>query len=85
VEAVSEREPFGFSVIRATTGYPNYEPTDDWEVILPAEPHSEEIYITGLFGAPHQAAISELERFIAEAQDALVALRERRETEEWRP
>lgn len=50
-------------------------PADTWEVYLPHQCSHWEI--TG-FRDSHEAAVANLEEFIAEAQDALAALREHR-------
>ena len=71
--------PFGFTVKRATrTG----SGPDDWCVFLPHQ--CEDWDITGdgehyAAGPPHAEAVADLAAFIAEAQNALDALKERRE------
>lgn len=80
----AQEQRFGFRVERGTTGYPKMEPTDDWTVSLPqtgCARHTELHEVAGgTFGKPHTQTVAELEQFIAEAQEALTALRERRET-----
>ncbi|QES45216.1 hypothetical protein DEJ49_33290 [Streptomyces venezuelae] len=56
----------------------NSEPNGKWEVCLPHE--CDEWRITaGHRGEEHAAAVAALEEFIAEAAQALAALKERRE------
>lgn len=76
-------ERFGFTVrrrpVRGFKSRPYREMGAGWWVYLP---HScEEWDIAGgrYSGVPHEEAVARLERFIAEAQVALAALRDERE------
>lgn len=57
--------------------------TDDWLVYLPHQCDSWVISSEDTWGGyePHDVAVARLEAFIAEAADALAALRERREVQ----
>lgn len=66
-------EPFGFVVRHEQVG----DDPAGWKIYLPHQ--CQEWFIAGeKYGAecaPHAVAVAELERFIAEAQQALAALR----------
>lgn len=71
--------PFGFRVGHITEDGDTFEPVDQWRVNLPHQCDAWDIageYWTGL---PHDEAVAEVRRFIAEAEAALAALIERRE------
>lgn len=80
-------EPFGFTVKPEQTWDAELDelvPTgnDFWRVHLPLQCDAWDIAGDGYEGVPHADAVAALERFVTEAQDALAALRERREIEE---
>jgi len=66
--------PFGFEVQQVPDGDPSDPPV--WAVDLP---HQCDSWSITEWGVSHAAAVAELERFVAEATDALTALREHRE------
>ena len=75
-------ERFGFRAGRAREW--NHEgtervPTDDWVVELPHQCDAWSIAGEDGEGVAHAEAVASLEAFIAEAQEALAALREQRE------
>jgi hypothetical protein len=65
-----EKEPDGKHYVQHAVDPPN------WAVYLP---HQCDDWNVTDYGAPQGQAVAELERFIAEAQQALAALREGRE------
>lgn len=73
---MSDETIFGFAVVRD-------EPYDDvpelWTVKLPHQCDAWLIAADGYDGQPHKKAVASLETFIAEAQQALVSLRLKRE------
>lgn len=71
-------QPFGFKVkAPESIEMPGYTYTPEWRVYLPHQ--CDEWQITSSYdGQPHTEAIAQMERFIAEAQQALAALREGR-------
>lgn len=79
--------PFGFTVQRPKLGSP-WDPDDPphdgegWQVFLPHKCDAWDIAGDDYEGVPHAEAVARLERFIAEAQVALAALRAEREIEE---
>lgn len=75
---------FGFTVQHPKLGssWDTDDPIRDgegWQVYLPHQCSSWDIAGDGYEGVPHAEAVAELERFIAEAQVALAALRAERE------
>lgn len=83
-------EAFGFTVRRFTeTDDDDFNPvpleTPLWSVTLPHQCDTWDIAGEGALdrhvddAVPHSEAVAELERFVAEAQEALTALREGRE------
>lgn len=81
------QEPFGFTVEREEKYRFRYTPrqeyTDRWTVYLPHQ--CDEWAISGDDAysghVPHEVAVARLEAFIAQAQDALTALKDRREVQ----
>ncbi len=73
-------ESFGFKVRHIAEDGDTFEPVDQWEVKLPHQ--CDSWLIAGVKygpGLPHDEAVAEVRRFIAEAESALAALIERRE------
>lgn len=79
------RGPFGFTVSapythmrsqHAGSGLPDFEPRVGWRVFLTGL--GEEWHIADCWGSSHAHAVFELECFIAEAYEALAALRAQR-------
>jgi hypothetical protein len=79
VEAVSEpTNDFRFSV-RHPRDWDDNVTSEDWIVELPHQCDAWTIAGDNYDSVPHAEAVAELEKFIAEAQSALAALREGRE------
>lgn len=77
-----QESEFGFAVRQVKPGWWFKEepmPEDAWMVKLPHQCDSWDIAGGDGYPVPHEEAVAAMERFIAEAQAALEALRERRE------
>jgi hypothetical protein len=76
-EQPTDPRPFGFTVKRAVDIDTDQPIDGSWQVHLPHQCGTWDIAGEGDFwsGVPHAEAVADLERFIAEAQAALEALR----------